>query len=75
MNRIDNPINAWIATNGFVLRINQDNFKVLVCRILIDPVGVEDTQIGTTSPNTFLGDGFERALEFELIHTLVGRLA
>ena len=55
MHRIDDPVDAWITTNSFVLRINQDNFEILVCRILVDPVGVEDTQIGATSSNTFLG--------------------
>ena len=43
MHRIDDPIDAWIATNGFVLRINQDNLEVLVGRVLINPIGVEYT--------------------------------
>ena len=44
VNRINDPVDAGIPANGLVLRVDQDDLKVLVCRILIDPVGVEDSQ-------------------------------
>ena len=75
MNRLDNPVNAGVATNGFVLRIDKDNFKVLVGRILIDPIGVQDSQIGATTSNTFFGSRLEGALILELVDTLVCWLA
>ena len=38
MYRLDNPVDAGVAANGFVLGVDQDNFKVFVCRVLIDPI-------------------------------------
>jgi len=38
VHRLDDPVDARVATNSFVLRIDQYHFIVLVCRILIDPV-------------------------------------
>ena len=38
VNRIDNPVDSGITTNSFVLRVDKDDFEVLVCRILVDPV-------------------------------------
>jgi hypothetical protein len=75
VDRVDDPVNARIATNSLMLRINEDDLEVLVRRVLVDPVRVQDTQIGTTTPNTFLGSRLERSLVLELVHTLVGRLA
>lgn len=75
MHRVDNPVNSRIMAYGFVLRIDKDDLKVLVGGVLIDPVGVEHTQVGTTATDTFLSSGFERPLVFELIHTLVCRLS
>ena len=40
MHGLDDPIDAGITTDGFVLRVNENNLKVFVCRVLIDPVGV-----------------------------------
>ena len=73
--RVDDPVNPWVTTNGFMLRINKDDFKVFVGRILVDPVGVQHPQIGAAATNAFFGSRFQRPLVFELIDTLVGRLA
>ena len=75
MYRVDYPVDPWVATNCFVLRVNEDDFEVFVGGILIDPVGVKDSKIGAATTNAFFGSGFQRALIFELIDTLVGRLA
>lgn len=37
---LDDPIDTGITTDGFVLRVNENDLKVFVCRILVDPVGV-----------------------------------
>lgn len=34
VNRFANPIDPWVITDCIVGRINQDNLKVFVCRIL-----------------------------------------
>jgi len=75
VDRVDDPIDTRITTDGLVLRIDEDDFEVLVGRVLVDPVGVEDTEIWSPAANTFFSSGTERALILQLIDTLVGRLA
>lgn len=59
MDGLDDPIDARIAANGLVLRVDKDDLKIFVGRILVDPVGIQHPQIGTAAPHTFLGGGFE----------------
>jgi len=73
--RVDDPVDAGITADGLVLWVNKDDLVVLVGRILVDPVRVEDTQVSATTTDTLLGGGFEGSLVLELVHTLVGRLA
>jgi hypothetical protein len=42
---------------------------------LVDPVGVEDTQVGASTTDTLFSGGTERSLVLELVHTLVCGLA
>jgi hypothetical protein len=70
VDRINDPVDARIASNSLVLRINENNLEVLVSR-----VRVQDTQVGATASNTLLGSRLEGSLVLELVHTLVGRLA
>lgn len=69
--RLNNPIDTWIPSNRFVLRINQYYFKILIGRVLIYPIGVEDPQICTPATNTLFCGWFERTLVFELIYPLI----
>jgi hypothetical protein len=71
----DDPVDASITTDGLVLWVDEDDFVVLVGRVLVDPVGVENSQVGATTTNTLLSSGLEGSLVLELIDTLVGRLA
>ena len=75
MDRVDNPADPGVPTDSFVLRIDEDDFKVLVGRILVDPVRVEDSEIGTSTSYTFFGGGSKGALVLELVDTLVCRFA
>lgn len=75
MHRLDDPVDTGITTDSFVLGINQDDFEVLVCRVLVDPVRVENSKIGTTTTDTLLGGRLERTLVLELVYTLVGGFA
>lgn len=72
---VDDPVDAGVATDGLVLGIDKDNLEVLVGRVLVDPVGVEDAEVGAAAADTLLGGGLEGALVLELVHTLVGGLA
>ena len=40
MDRLNDPIDTRITTDGFVLRVNENDLEVFVCRVLVDPVGV-----------------------------------
>lgn len=75
MDWLDDPVDARITADSLVLRINEDNLVVLVGGVLVDPVGVEDTEIGAALANTLLSSGLEGALVFELVDTVVGGLA
>lgn len=72
---LNDPINARIAANGLMLRVDKDDLKIFVGRVLVDPVGIQYPQIGTTASYTFFGGGLERALVLQLVNTLVGGFA
>jgi hypothetical protein len=38
MDGVDDPVDTWITANGTMLRVNEDDFEVLVGAVLIDPV-------------------------------------
>lgn len=72
---VDNPIDARVPADCFVLWVDTDDFIVLVGRILVDPVGVEDTEIGATTTNALFSGGLEGSLVLQLVDTLVGGFA
>lgn len=72
---VDDPVDAGVAADSLVLGVDADDFVVLVRRVGVDPVRVENAQVGAAAANTLLSSGAERALRLELVHTLVGGLA
>lgn len=72
---VDDPVDAGVAADGGVLGVDKDDLKVLVGGVLVDPVRVEDAQVGAAAADTLLSSRLERALVLELVHTLVGGLA
>lgn len=72
---VDDPVDARILADGLVLGIDEDDLVVLVGGVLVDPVRVQDSQVGTTTSDTLLGSGCEGSLVLQLVDTLVGRLA
>jgi hypothetical protein len=72
---VDDPVDAGVAADGLVHGVDQDDLVVLVGAVLVDPVAVEDAQVGAAAADTLLGGGLEGALVLELVHTLVGGLA
>lgn len=72
---VDDPVDAGILADGLVLGVNEDDLEVLVGRVLVDPVGVEDAQVGASAADTLLGGGLQGALVLQLVNTLVGGLA
>jgi hypothetical protein len=75
VDRLDDPVDARIAADGLVLGVDEDDFVVLVGRVLVDPVRVEDAQVGAATTDTLFGGRLERTLVLELVDTLVGGLA
>jgi len=72
---VGDPVDASITADGLVLWVDEDDLEVLVGRVLVNPVGVEDAQVGTTATDTLLSDRAKTTLELELVDTLVGWLA
>jgi hypothetical protein len=69
---VDDPVDAGIAADSLVGGVDKNDFVVLVGRVLVDPVGVEDAQVGAAAADTLLSGGLEGALVLELVDTLVG---
>jgi hypothetical protein len=40
VDRLDDPVDAGITTDGLVLRVDEDDFEILVGAVLVDPVRV-----------------------------------
>ena len=72
---VDDPVDAGVLADGLVLGVNEDDLVVLVGGVLVDPVRVQDAQVGATATDTLLSSGLEGTLVLELVHTLVGGLA
>lgn len=75
VHRVDDPVDAGITADGLVLGVDEDDLVVLVGAVLVDPVGVEDAEVGAAAADTLLSSGLEGALVLELVDTLVGGLA
>ena len=75
MDRLGDPVDAGVTADGLVLGVDKDNLEVLVGRVLVDPVGVQDTQVGAATADTLLSGGGESTLVLEVVDTHVGGLA
>jgi hypothetical protein len=49
---VDDPVDARIAADSLVLRVDEDDLEVLVGGVLVDPVRVKNSQIGATTSDT-----------------------
>lgn len=72
---VDDPVDAGVDADGLVLGVDEDDLVVLVGAVLVDPVGVEDAEVGAAATDTLLSGGLEGALVLKLVDTLVGGLA
>lgn len=75
MHRLDDPVDAGITADRLVLRVNENDLEIFVRGILVDPVGVQHSEIGATASDTLFGGGFEGTLVFQLVDTLVSGFA
>ena len=72
---LDDPVDTRVAADGLVLGVDEDDFVVLVGRVLVDPVRVEDSEVSAAAADTLLGGSLEGSLVLQLVDTLVGGLA
>lgn len=72
---VDDPVDTRIAADGLVLGIDEDDLEVLVGGVLVDPVRVENSQIGAATSDTLFSGRLEGSLVLQLVNTLVGGLA
>jgi len=75
VNWVDDPVDAGILADSLVLGVDEDDLEVLVGGVLVDPVRVEDAEVGAAAADTLLGGGLEGSLVLQLVDTLIGRLA
>lgn len=74
VNRVADPVVVRIPSDSLVGWVDQNDLVVLVGGVLVDPVGVQDPQVGSTTTNSLLSNSSQRSLELQLIDTLVGWL-
>ena len=72
---VDDPVDARIPADSLVLGVDQDDLVVLVGRVLVDPVRVEDAQVGAPAADALLGSRLQRPTVLDLVDTLVRGLA
>lgn len=72
---VADPVDAGITADSLVLGVDEDDLEVLVGRVLVDPVGVKDAQVGAAATDTLLSGGTEGTLVLELVDTVVGGLS
>jgi len=68
---VDDVVDARVPADGVVARVDKDNLEVLVGSILVHPVGVEHTKVGSDLANTLFSGGAEVAAELQLVDTVV----
>lgn len=74
VHRVDDPVVSWVSSDGVVRWVHQDDFVVLVGGVLVDPVGVQHSQVAGSSTNSLLGGDSQGLLVLQLLDTLVGWL-
>lgn len=68
---IDDPVDARIIADRYVVRVNENHLEVLVGGILVDPVRVQDAQVGADAASTLLSHAAQVAHKLQLVDTLI----
>lgn len=71
---VTDPVVSSIVSDGIVGWVNKNDFVVLVGGVFIDPVGVQDSQVGCSSADSFFSSDSKRLLVLQMVDTLVGWL-
>jgi len=71
MDRSDDPVDARVVANLSVGWVDKNDFVVLVDSVLVDPVGVEDTEVAVLASDLLLGNTLQVALKLQVVDTLM----
>ena len=71
VDRVDDPVDARIVADLLVVWVNHDHFVVLHGGVLVDPIGVQNTQVAVPASCFLFGNGLKVTLELELVDTLM----
>lgn len=69
------PLGVRISSDSFMEWINEDNLKKFIRGIFTNPVGIQDSQSPTMAPSSLLSNGLKASGKFQLVNTMVDRLA
>ena len=72
---VADPVHARVVPDGGVGGVDEDDLKVLVGRVLVHPVRVENAEAAALSSDLLLGSGLGVPLGLQLGDTLVDRLS
>merc|ERR1719263_1798075 len=72
---VADPVHARVVPDGRVGGVDEDDLKVLVGRVLVHPVRVENAETAALSSDLLLGSGLGVPLGLQLGDTLVDRLS
>merc|ERR1719210_1736622 len=68
------PVDTWVAADGFVGWVDEDDLEELEAGVLAHPVGVEHAHVRALAANALLSDGPEGTGGLELADTEVSGL-
>jgi hypothetical protein len=71
VHRVDDPVDARVVTDLGVGGIYKNNFVILHGGVLVNPVGVKNTQVGKFTSDLLLGNTLEVTVELQMVDTLV----
>lgn len=71
---VDDPVVSGVSSDGVVGWVHQDDLKVLVGGVRVNPVRVQDSQVGGSSTDSLLSSDSQGLLVLQLSNTLVGWL-
>ena len=71
---VDDPADARVAADGVVRGVHADDFEVLVDTVLVDPVAVQYTKVGTLASDTLLSKGTQASGRLHVVNTLTDGL-
>jgi hypothetical protein len=72
---VDDPVDAGVVPDAHVVGVDEDDLEVFVGGVLVDPVGVQDTQVHGVPAGALLGHAAQVARELEVVDTLVHGLS